>query len=418
MHALLRTPRSSFSRSAAIGMLCVLLIGSRPASAQLAHRFHWFGTLDQSFDAVSGIGTTITTATRDAQDRIIVAGASSTRFVVARLTPGGALDPSFGGDGIVETSFPGTSAQVTAVAVRGSSIVVAGTVWSDGLQKFAAACYTFVGGPCPYWGTLHGGRTVVTLTSNHLSVAAIAVRPDGSFVVAGDVSGGVGVGGPGDPQWFMVAGFSSDGHLDQDFGSSSRGAGGKTLVGPYAGAFLSDVVIDASGTIFAAGALALGYMPSPSDTWHPGPFRFAVVSVGPDGQVNQAFGQDGVVTAFHGCRSRNICVEDSVASALALDAAGRVVVAGAADFVSSSVSRPGPDSAVAYRCDGSGFWVRHPAGEGMGGTRHDAVLEFECHLGDWKSREEAVPGPPHVERRSGYQLRGIRHGRVFCRRRG
>ena len=79
----------------------------------------------------------------DSSGRIVTAGTDGADFVLVRLRPGGALDTTFGDDGVVRTDFAGFGDSAFAVSVqRDGKIVAAGfTVTVAGGQDFAVARY-------------------------------------------------------------------------------------------------------------------------------------------------------------------------------------------------------------------------------------------------------------------------------------
>ena len=116
--------------------------------------------------------------------------------VLAKLTPAGTLDPSFGGgDGIADLPddflaldvppayepYAGTRGR--PILLTGDGIVVAGV---DAAGRAAVAKLTPTG-----TGVIWGPRVIVSDAS---AAAAVAARPDGRLVVAGTTVAGPGVG--------------------------------------------------------------------------------------------------------------------------------------------------------------------------------------------------------------------------------
>lgn len=133
----------------------------------------------------------------DAEGRIIVGGCVVTSgdmaietqgFALARLNPDGALDASFGEDGLVVTPIgPEQGGCVRGIAVDGRGrIVVAGWAVAEKTQFFAVARYTDAGIPDASFGS--GGQVITTFPSQTLSHAhAVAVDAEGRILVAGYV---------------------------------------------------------------------------------------------------------------------------------------------------------------------------------------------------------------------------------------
>jgi len=155
--------------------------------------------------------------------KIVVAGTSAqgddyaaSEFTLARYEANGALDTSFGTDGITNTVFPeppGTfyNAEPTALAVLPDGDIVAGGSLSVGIDSSwsVLARYTPDGSLDPTFGD--GG----TVQSSSGTLAGIAVQPDGKIVASGSAD----VGGHGqDIQTMALTRFEPDGTFDGTFG--------------------------------------------------------------------------------------------------------------------------------------------------------------------------------------------------------
>jgi uncharacterized delta-60 repeat protein len=193
------------------------------------------GGLDESFDldgvATVGFGgdeearaVAIDTrggpATNPLYGSIVVVGGefssfrdSHSKFSVARLTPTGALDPAFDGDGKLSMSFPGVQmACATGVLIQsGGKIVVTGTVGPDsfyygGGNDFALARFLPNGGLDSSFGAAGTGRVITDFGGNDRAFAAIANHLGG--ITLGGVSGSS----------FALAAYTADGRADNRFG--------------------------------------------------------------------------------------------------------------------------------------------------------------------------------------------------------
>ena len=117
-------------------------------------------------------------------------------FALARYNPDGSLDPSFSGDGLVTTAFPGAEhSWGTSVAVQSDGkILVAGRVYSAGDNDFAVWCYNADGSP----DTTFNGNGLFTIDLGENSppreqvLDSLAVLPDGRIVLGN-------IAGPGGP---------------------------------------------------------------------------------------------------------------------------------------------------------------------------------------------------------------------------
>ncbi len=218
-------------------------------------------------------------------------------------------------------------------------IVAAG--WAEGSGIFGLARYTASGSLDRGFGS--GGRA--TGPASWLTGAgAVALQSDGKIVTAGKTY-------DGSVFDFILARYTSRGSLDRTFG---RGGTVTTAFGsPIAGA--SAVAVEADGKIVAAGQLANG-----------GQAGFALARYDASGSLDTTFGTDGRITTPVGGG------EGGVASALAIQPDGRIVVAG---------SYSGGFALARYDADGSldasfgsGGIVTTPIG-GLGGGAAALVLQ-------------------------------------------
>jgi len=192
---------------------------------------------------------------------------------------------------------------------------------------FAGLAHAAPGGLDPSFGT--GGRVVTDFNLSTDIANAVALQADGKLVVVGttytnnDFSG----------EDFAIARYNADGSLDASFGTNGR----VTTDFPGFAAVASSVLVQPDGKILVAGGayplfVFLGNM--------------ELARYNPDGSLDAGFGDGGIVTTVfpHG----------SYASALALQADGRIVAAGT-DYVDfSSEANSDTDFAIArYEPDGS-----------------------------------------------------------------
>lgn len=284
-----------------------------------ATRFTPTGSVDESFGHQGVVGVFgpdgyATAATIDEENRIIVAGTRDSKFVVARLSPSGGPDRSFGSYGVATRAFA-AGAEARAVAVDPfRRIIVAGT--SD--EQFAVACFSDSGGKCAFGG---GDSNVTTSFAHPAEAAAIAVAGDGSIVVGGTVRHFDGVMN----QKFAVARYDAFDGLDLSFGLAGRVV--YDVAGPPPGwppgvaniETISGITVDSSGRIVAAGTFSAEHVSK----------RFAVLRFLGDGSPDTTFGPDstGMSTVFGGCSWAG-CFEEAEATSLTLQPNGKIVVAG------------------------------------------------------------------------------------------
>ena len=215
--------------------------------------------------------------------QIIVLAASPSRsdFAVARYTPDGKLDASFGKSGVVTTDI-GAGDDARAVAVQPDGrILVAGSTGRSG-SDLALERYTGDGTPDPSFGK--GG---IVTTPGFASPSAVVVQPDGGILVAGT----------------GLVRFTPDGKLDPSFGGGGIVRTPMTLY-PRA------VALHPDGKIVVAGSA----VPSASSTAR----SVTLVRYAPDGTLDPSFGSGGIVST----------PETLYPGAVAIEPDGRVVVAG------------------------------------------------------------------------------------------
>jgi len=133
-----------------------------------------------------------------ADGKIVAAGLANlpncdcTGFALARYTPDGALDTTFGSRGKAITTFTaGDLAQANAVAIQPDGrIVAAGSAdFLDG--TFALSRYTPDGALDPSFGG--DGRVTTNLTRAVDSANAVVIQPDGMIVAAGQARNAFGL---------------------------------------------------------------------------------------------------------------------------------------------------------------------------------------------------------------------------------
>jgi uncharacterized delta-60 repeat protein len=179
--------------------------------------------------------------------KIVVAGSghpdgagSGSTFVVARYDSEGALDPTFGENGVVTTAFSDESAAHDVALQTDGGIVAGGWSSIPGSfipGRFSLARYDTGGSLDPSFG---GDGMVNTRFPGGRAIAnAVALHADGAIVAAGGTSGS-----------FALARYSKDGQLDSTFGADGMvttrfAAGGSTA---------EDVAIAQNQKIVAAGS--------------------------------------------------------------------------------------------------------------------------------------------------------------------
>jgi uncharacterized delta-60 repeat protein len=284
--------------------------------------------------------------------------AVSSVFTLARYNPDGSLDPSFGTAGITTTDIPASgyrSAGADALAVlAGGDILVGGSSrWGDPTgpgSTFVLARYTPDGLLDPTFGV---DGIVQTSFYGDDALGGIAVQPDGKIVATGT---GALAGHGQDVETIALARYEPDGSLDHTFGTGGKvttrpklhyDGGPSTFQGvnivvagftrPNSGA--NDVPLlaryDASGHLdpsfgkdgFAEirrvrGNAAVQGRPTAVLAQADGKLLIAaaasIVRLRPNGRLDESFGKGGIVS-----------LTDRVAtSALALQVDGKILVGG------------------------------------------------------------------------------------------
>ncbi|MBS0432929.1 MAG: hypothetical protein JSS21_11080 [Proteobacteria bacterium] len=216
------------------------------------------------------------------------------------------------------------------------------------LLAFAGFSCAAPGGLDPTFGI--GGRATTDFDNSTDIANAVALQADGKLVVAGttyinnDFSG----------EDFALARYNPDGSLDASFGIHGR----VTTDFPGLAAVISSVVVQPDGKILVAG----GAFPLFTFLGN-----FEIARYNPNGSLDTSFGSGGIVTTHF--------PQGSYASALALQADGKIVAAGT-DYVNfSSEESSDTDFALArYNPDGS-----PDIGFGNGGQ---ITTDFEKHNDD------------------------------------
>jgi uncharacterized delta-60 repeat protein len=222
-----------------------------------------------------------------------------------RLTPEGALDGTFRGSGAFR-AFIGLSPAAVAVAPD-RKIVVAGS-GGTGIG-WVVARFKPDGTTDDTFNGL-SGRVSGTIGSGS-SVQALAVAPGGEFFIGGTASGVLPESG--NARDVFLARYLADGRPDNGFGTSGRAVA--NLGGDDA---MADMAVLTDQSIVVA---ATTWSQSGADPRLSG--DFAVAHFTPNGALDASFGTAGkAVTDFAG--------KGDVASAVAIQSDGRIVVGGQA----------------------------------------------------------------------------------------
>jgi uncharacterized delta-60 repeat protein len=194
------------------------------------------------FDSISGVDI-------QPDGRIVVAGVVATtiaegaieRFALARYNSDGTLDSTFGDNGKALADFSGKSARAKSVIIQdGGRILAVGEVLPRSWD-FAIVGYNKDGKLDTLFG--NNGMVVTDFFGRDDRGAAVALKGDGRFVVAGTVSTSATI------EDFGLAHYNSDGSLDERFG-----AGGKITTDFFGDEDIASAVsVQTDGQIIVAG---------------------------------------------------------------------------------------------------------------------------------------------------------------------
>jgi uncharacterized delta-60 repeat protein len=193
-------------------------------------RYNSDGSLDQSFGTTGGkvithfpgvfnTGSNATSAVLQSDGKLVVGGiykneGTPHQFALARYNSGGSLDTTFGSSGKVMTTVGTGDAFSFAIALQSSGrIVLAGYSYTQG-HDFSLAGYNPDGSLDSTFG--NGGFMATDFSDSSDDIAyAMTMQGDGKLVVAGRTGSY--------PEFdFAVARYSSDGQLDQSFGTGGK----------------------------------------------------------------------------------------------------------------------------------------------------------------------------------------------------
>jgi uncharacterized delta-60 repeat protein len=210
------------------------------------------------------------------------------RWALARYTPSGALDPSFGQGGEVTTPISGVG-EAVALQPDGKILVTGGSGTGLGLARYLPD-----GSPDPSFGS--GGAVVSSFPG---SAYALALEPDGKIVVGGS-----------DYMFtsFALARFLPDGAVDTGFGNGGEVT---TRLDPIWGSQVTSLAVQTDGRIVAAGLVTAG-----EGGWP------ALARYNADGSLDATFGSGGKVT------EQNTALDPGEVNSVRLDSSGKIVVVG------------------------------------------------------------------------------------------
>ena len=299
------------ARAVAIARNGDIVIAGRACRQVAVARLHRDGSLDDSFGTEGAVLIPVRGGVRhvnalalDANGNIDVAGDDAAgNVVLVRLRPGGRLDRGFAGDGIRVVSIEGR-ARAAALALRPDGrLVVAGDTYMAPsyplLRPFVLELDPMTGRPVPSFGT--GGVTILGTQGSFTDLAL-----DGDEPVAVGVKG-----------WnLLIARLTADGHPDTSFAPAGIRTASFTTGCCDIG---FGVTIAASGDVLAAGCAGCYGRDA----------GLGLIAYGANGIPDPAFGDQGRVLAPG-------VAADLSEGAVRVDHQGRIVV-GSAEVENPSV---------------------------------------------------------------------------------
>jgi len=243
--------RKHIAAALTIGVVSLVSVAvARPAYAQAA------GSLDPTFGTGGKVLTDLGDNSAGAQIQAVVSDAAlqsngdivvSGNFGLVRYLPSGKLDTSFGTKGLAATTG---SAAGLAIEPNGDYLAVGAGTTSGGVSTFAVTRFTSSGTLDPTFG--HDGVVTTTFpgASDGATADAVLVEPDGDILVGGHAS----VPGTSRNEPVITEGalalYSSSGALEESFGS------GGIVQSTSSIGNIANLGIDASGDIFVLPAHA------------------------------------------------------------------------------------------------------------------------------------------------------------------
>jgi uncharacterized delta-60 repeat protein len=296
------------------------------------------GDLDRTF---SGNGKTMTRfpggsnasgLAIQADGRIVAVGnANFGRFALARYRGNGTLDATFSGDGKVTTNIAGSEAAFGVALQADGKIVAAGFAFVAGNSVFALARYNADG---TLDTTFSGdGKATTDFAAGNERAWDVAIQLDGKIVAAGEFREQ-----GSDETRFALTRYNADGTLDSSFDGDGRVL--TDFAPEFTDAQAHALAIQVDGKIVAAGEASRGGDPETG--------RFALARYNTDGTLDTTFSGDGRVRTDFRLPCPFDCSAD-IASDVAIQANGKIVAAGVAEFHRFALARYNPDG----RLDGS-----------------------------------------------------------------
>lgn len=320
----------------------------------LVARYLADGTPDTTFD---GDGVRVLTGFTgfaydiviQTDDKVLIAAAIDNTFTIFRLKTDGSLDESFNAGGVSSQSLGLDMSAAQKMTVMGDGHILIGGIGSLGANTYTLLVMLASDGTLDI--SMYDGGVQFIIPA--ISVAKVLIQGDGKVVIAGSQQSNIGVG------HFVLLRILINGQPDPDFGD---GGVVYTDVDLQAADPLRDAVLDANGKIVVAGYLIPGTI---------GPRGMVVARYNTDGSLDTTFDGDGIALPSFDQDGKGF------ATSLAIDANGRIIVAGsdAAFFYSGQLAlvRYNPDGTLDTTFDVDGKLVT--SGVYMGEEAQDITID-------------------------------------------
>ncbi len=299
---------SQISKLYFVSILLIFLFQNSTAVADPGDIDPSFGTNGLVTNDIGGFDTATDVVTQS-DGKVVVSGTTfgaSTNFALVRYDSEGALDNTFGTNGIVTTNLSTSDIGREIIIQSDGKIVVGGSSEINGNKDFAIVRYNSDGTLDTNFDS--DGIVITPVSGNDDEIWGIGLQADGKIVAVGDSNGLI-----------TVARYDSNGSLDTSFGTNG-------IATPVGGSGQA-VKVQSDGKIVVAGRSS---------------GQFAVVRLNSNGALDNSFDSDGIATTFMG--------SGPFVSGWDLDiqADGKIIVSGAS-FNSSDYDL----SIVRYNSNGS-----------------------------------------------------------------
>ncbi len=268
-------------------------------------RYTSTGILDTSFNGNGKVTTSIEGTNNQAfavgmqsDGKIVVAGfANASKIALARYTPTGILDTTFGTAAGTTVTTLGTGARAYALNVQSDDTLIIGGYASVGREAFALLRYSSSGILDNSFGT--NGITTTIIADSDSQAFALATQPDGNLLLAGFSIVNA-------QDYCAIARYTSLGILDPTFGTNSITT---TRIGSGAEAYA--IALQSDGKPVVA-----GYANVDATS------QFFVARYTTTGALDTTFGTQGTVTS-------NLTAPVAVSfNGMTLQSDGKIIVAG------------------------------------------------------------------------------------------